>query len=113
AFELDAQSREIPRDVEEVVNYVRAMNYGLERVASLPPSRRLLREIHAELLQGVRGAEKRPGEFRTEQNYIGVGKVSIERATFIPPAPLDMEMALDQFERFLNEGEDVPSLIHC
>ncbi|MCC7369300.1 MAG: Fic family protein [Chloroflexi bacterium] len=113
AFELDAQSREVPRDVEEVVNYVRAMNYGLARVASLPPSRRLLREIHAELLQGVRGADKRPGEFRNQQNYIGVGGAPIERATFVPPCPEDMEAALDDFERFLNADADLPPLIHC
>jgi cell filamentation protein, protein adenylyltransferase len=113
AFELDSRNREIPRDVEEVVNYVRAMNYGLQRVVSLPPSRRLIREIHAELLQGVRGADKRPGEFRTEQNYIGVGRVSIERATFIPPAPGDMDAALDDLERFLNEETDLPALVHC
>lgn len=113
AFELDEQSREIPLDVEEVVNYVRAMNYGLDRASSLPPSRRLIREIHAELLQGVRGADKRPGEFRTEQNYIGAGRVPIERATFIPPAPDDMDNSLDAFERFLNEDAELPPLIHC
>lgn len=113
AFELDEQSREIPLDVEEVVNYVRAMNYGLDLATSLPPSRRLIREIHAELLQGVRGADKRPGEFRAEQNYIGAGRVPIERATFIPPAPDDMNSALDAFERFLNEDADLPPLIHC
>ena len=56
-----------------MVNYVRAMNYGLQRLDSLPLSLRLLREIHAELLQGVRGTEKQPGEFRTSQNWIGPG----------------------------------------
>lgn len=112
-FELDARSQEIPRDVEEVVNYVKAMNYGLSRVASLLPSRRLMRELHAQLLQGVRGADRHPGEFRTEQNYIGVGKVPIERATFVPPAPSDMDAALDNLERILNEDTDPPALIHC
>src|SRR6266487_2813380 len=57
-FELDAQGRDLPRDVEEVVNYVQAMKYGLARLAALPPSKRLIREIHGELLQGVRGADK-------------------------------------------------------
>jgi Fic family protein len=113
AFELDEQGREIPVDVGEVVNYIRAMNYGLDRAASLPPSRRLIREIHGELLQGVRGADKRPGEFRTDQNWIGQGRVPIERATFVPPAPEDMDRALNDFERFLNERADLPPLIHC
>lgn len=113
AFELGDRSREIPLDIEEVVNYVRAMNYGLDRAASLPPSRRLIRGIHKELLQGMRGAEKRPGEFRTEQNYIGPQGVPIARATFIPPSPDDMNEALDAFERFLNDDSDLPPLIHC
>jgi Fic family protein len=113
AFELDASSREIPRDVEEVVNYIQAMNYGLDRAAALPPSRRLIREIHGELLRGVRGAEKRPGEFRNEQNYIGAERAPIEKAIFIPPPPGEMERALDDFERFLNAENDLPSLIHC
>jgi Fic family protein len=55
----------VPQDVEEVVNCVRAMNYGLERLIELPPSLRLIREIHAELMRGVRGADKFPGEFRS------------------------------------------------
>lgn len=113
AFELDADSRDVPRDVEEVVNYVAAMNYGLARVSSLPPSRRLIREMHSELLQGVRGAEKRPGEFRTQQVHIGAPGVPISRAAFIPPAPDDMDRALDAFERFLNEDADLPPLIYC
>jgi len=61
AFEADAQRDDTPKDVEEVVNYVRAMNHGLERLPQLPLSLRLLREIHAELMKGVRGGEKSPG----------------------------------------------------
>lgn len=113
AFELDEHSREIPLDVQEVVNYVRAMNHGLALATSLPPSRRLIREIHTELLHGVRGAEKRPGEFRREQNYIGARGVPIDRATFIPPSPDDLDPALDALERFLNEDSNLPPLIHC
>lgn len=110
-FELDAHSREVPRDVEEVVNYVSAMNHGLRRLASLPLSLRLIREIHGELLRGVRGAERNPGEFRASQNWIGSGRVSLERATFVPPPPHAMHAALDNFERFLHE-DDLPALIH-
>lgn len=67
-FELDATGRELPRDVEEVVNYVRAMHYGLQRLQTLPLSLRLICEIHAELMYGVRGGDRSPGEFRTSQN---------------------------------------------
>src|SRR5215216_4992791 len=71
SFELDPRGQELPRDVEEVVNYVHAMNHGLERLATLPLSLRLIREIHAELLSDVRGADRMPGEFRVTQNWIG------------------------------------------
>jgi hypothetical protein len=70
-FELDEHSRGLPQDVHEVVNYVSAMNYGLDRLSRLPLSLRLIREIHAELLKGGRGAEKSPGEFRVSQNWKG------------------------------------------
>jgi Fic family protein len=84
-FELDPDRGELPSDVGEVINYVRAMNHGLERMQELPLSLRLIREIHAVLLEGVRSANKQPGEFRTSQNWIGAGNVPLERATFVPP----------------------------
>ena len=112
-FELDPRGRDLPRDVEEVVNYVRAMNYGLERLMTLPLSLRLIREIHAELLRDVRGAEKHPGEFRTTQNWIGSANVPLSRASFIPPAPSDMMVALSDFEQFLHEEHSLPMLIRC
>lgn len=67
-FEADASRRNLPADVGEVVNYVAAMNHGLSRLSQLPLSLRLIREIHARLLEDVRGSERRPGEFRTSQN---------------------------------------------
>lgn len=112
AFEIDARRAELPQDVEEVVNYVHAMNYGLERVESLPVSLRLIREIHERLLQGVRGSEKEPGEFRRTQNWIGPANTPLARASFVPPAVPDMERALDNFERFLHERHDLPVLVH-
>ncbi len=102
-FELDPRGLDVPLDVEEVVNYVRAMNYGLNRLASFPLSLRLITEIHAELLRGVRGADRRPGEFRTSQSWIGAGNVPLSQATFVPPAVPDMHAALDNFERFLHD----------
>jgi Fic family protein len=114
AFELDAQGRERPRDVDEVVNYVRAMNHGLARLQSLPLSLRLIREVHLELLQGTRGGQRRPGEFRTIQNYIAAGRVPISRAIFVPPPVDAMLPALDDLERFLNdERPELPVLVQC
>ena len=71
-FEIDEKGRELPKDVEEVVNYVRAMNYGLARLKDLPISLRLIREIHAELLKGTRGANRTPGSFA--ERRIGSGQ---------------------------------------
>lgn len=83
AYEADALRDDTPRDVEEVVNCVRAMNHGLQRLAELPLSLRLLREIHAELMRGVRGGDKSPGEFRTSQNWIGGRGSTLGTAAFI------------------------------
>lgn len=111
-FELDPRCQELPRDVEEVVNYVQATNYGLDRLETLPLSLRLIREIHGVLLRNVRGAEKQPGEFRTSQNWIGAGTVPLARATFVPPPVGAMWEALGDFERFLNEETSLPILVH-
>ena len=110
-FELDAAGREIPRDVEEVVNYVRALNYGLQRLTTLPLSLRLIREIHAELMHGVRGGERSPGEFRTSQNWIGAANASLAQATFVPPPPAELMACLDAFEKFLHADDGSPVLI--
>lgn len=104
AFELDPARQDLPADVTEVVNYVRAMNHGLQRLESLPLSLRLLREIHAELLSSGRGAWKDPGEFRRTQNWIGPEGATLPDATFIPPAPDDMQTALSDLERFMQSG---------
>lgn len=115
AFELDprAKVQGLPRDVEDVVNYVHAMNYGLRRLVTFPLSLRLVREIHTELLRGVRGAERRPGEFRESQNWIAAGNLPLSQATFVPPPVPEMHRALDNFECFLHEAHDLPVLIHC
>lgn len=111
AFELNPGSRDLPDDVGEVVNYVRAMNYGLERLATFPLSLRLIREIHAELLSNVRGAERRPGEFRTSQDWIGPQGAPFSRATFVPPPVSELNQALGDFEQFLHTNEDLPPLV--
>ena len=86
AYEL-AGTLGVHRDVEEVVNYVKAMEYGLQRLTTLPLSLRLIREIHGELLSSGRGAERRPGDFRTSQNWIGSSGGLLRDATFVPPPP--------------------------
>src|SRR5438105_3329071 len=90
-------------DTAEVVNYVRALNYGIKRLAELPLSLRLIREIHAELMRGVRGEGKAPGEFRVTQNWIGARAANLASATFVPPPVPEMKEALDNFEKFLHE----------
>lgn len=114
AVELDPRPawRDLPRDVDEVVRYVHAMNYGLARLSDLPLSLRLITEIHGELLTGVRGSHRLPGEFRRSQNWIGPENATLEEATFVPPPIYEMKQSLDNFERFLHDQE-LPALVHA
>ena len=98
-------------DVSDVINYVRACNYAINRLNSLPLCNRLLREIHRELLAGVRGQEKNPGEFRRSQNWIGAANCTLKEARYIPPNVEDMETALTDLEKYMNEGDDYDPLI--
>ncbi len=111
AFEADAAFPENPQDIEEVINYINALNYGLERLNELPLSLRLIGEIHHFLLQGVRGANRHPGEFRTSQNWIGHLGCTIGKAKFVPPAPTDMHKALGDLEKFIHQEKSLPTLI--
>jgi Fic family protein len=110
-FEVDAKGADLPKDIEEVVNYVRAMNHGLKRLDELPLSLRLIREIHSELLKGARGAHRTPGEFRRTQNWIGPAGADLSTATFVPPPVPEMKEALNKFEKFLHD-DSLPVLIH-
>ncbi len=100
-----------PKDVAEVVNYVRAMRHGLARLADLPVSVRLIREIHAELLRGVRGSRLTPGELRQSQNWIGPGGCTLAEATFVPPPAHEVPAALGALETFLHQHDNVPLLV--
>lgn len=100
-----------PDDTEEILNYVAALTYGLERLKTLPVSLRLIREIHEKLMPGVRGQHATPGEFRKTQNWIGPHGALLKDATFIPPSPHDLKTLLGKFESFLHEPDDLPLLI--
>ena len=98
-------------DVGDVINYVRACTYAIGRLDKLPLCNRLLREIHQELLAGVRGQEKNPGEFRRSQNWIGAANCTLKEARYIPPNVEDMNVALTDLERYMNEGDNYDPLI--
>ncbi len=101
--------KEIPNDVKEIENYVKAVSHGFERMKTLPLSLRLIREIHEILMQGVRGQNKTPGEFRKSQNW--VGGYSISTASYIPPSVEHMQGLLDNFEKFMHKEDYLPELI--
>jgi Fic family protein len=112
-YEAGPSGENRPKDVEEVVNYVWAMNHGLQKLESIPLSLRLIREIHEKLLKGVRGEKRTPGEFRTTQNWIGPANCTLNDADFVPPPPHAMNEALNNFEKFLHDRTSLPVLIHC
>lgn len=107
---LDANTN---RDVADVVNYIKATEYAIERLKSLPLCNRLLRETHAVLMENVRGQEKNPGEFRTSQNWIGGQGSTIKNARYIPPCPEDMAVSISDLEKYINEDETYDVLIRA
>ncbi|MBE6602032.1 MAG: Fic family protein [Ruminococcaceae bacterium] len=98
-------------EVIEVINYVNAINWGLQHLSELPLSLRLIRNIHKVLLDGVRGSDKSPGEFRKTQNWIGPQGCTLEMATFVPPTVEEMEKAMYDLENYMYEDDDIPALI--
>jgi Fic family protein len=110
-LDADAAGTTPGADIEEVVNYVEAMRWGMGRLDELPISSRLLREMHERLLAGVRGRDLSPGEFRTTQNWIGPPGSTIESAPFVPPPPSELSELLSDWERFANEEPELPLLV--
>ncbi len=98
-------------DVSDVVNYVRALNFAIERLNDLPLCNRLIRETHMVLMNSVRGGDKTPGEFRTSQNWIGGAGSTLKNARYIPPNPQDMIECLSDFEKFMNDEDGMDPLI--
>lgn len=100
-------------DVSEVINYVKAARFALKRLETLLICSRLLRETHAVLMEGVRGQEKNPGEFRRSQNWIGPAGSSLKNARYIPPNVEDMEIAMSDLEKYINESDKYDPLIQA
>lgn len=112
-YEVDKSPDKHPKDIGEVVNYVKAMNYGLQRVKEFPLSQRLIKEIHAVLMNKGRGSEKEPGEFRRSQNWIGPSGCTLNQAMFVPPPVDEMKEAISDLEKFLHAENEIPILIVC
>lgn len=112
-LELEAQIHDArkPTDAGEVVNYIAALQYGFERIETLPLSLRLIREIHGVLLEGTRGQERSPGEFRRSQNWIGPEGSTLANARYVPPALDDMHQSLNDLEEFLYDESPMPFLL--
>ena len=110
----EATRRKPPSDdVQEVINYVKALELGIELLEELPISYLLVNQVHGRLLSGVRGREKHPGEFRREQVWIGAPRSSIRNARFIPPPPDRLRDLFYDWERFANESLEMPPLMQC
>ena len=114
-FYFEATESEKPEapDVREVKNYVRAMEYGIDRLEKLPISIRLICEIHRVLIEDVRGHHATPGEIRRSQNWVGPPGCSLQEATYVPPPVEEMKNALGEWEKYLHSASDAPPLIQC
>lgn len=101
------------RNVADVVNYIKATEFAIKRLNELPLCNRLIKETHAVLMEGVRGQEKSPGEFRRSQNWIGGQGSTLKNARYIPPSPDDMIEAMSDLEKYINAGDELDALIRA
>lgn len=101
------------QNVADVINYIKATEYALERLNILPLCNRLIKETHAVLMAGVRGQEKSPGEFRTSQNWIGAAGSTLKTARYIPPMPEDMIEAMSDLEKYIHSDDTLDVLIQA
>ncbi len=111
AHDAGMDGRSHPHDLQEIANYIVALDYGIERLKDFPLSLRLIREMHERLMQGVRGAHATPGEFRRTQNWIGFAGSTLSTATYVPPTPDELMNCLGTFEKFLHD-RTLPPLVH-
>ena len=109
-LQADEQTGEV-KPVEEVINYITAMNLGMKQLESIPFSTRLIKEIHKTLMQGVRGKEKLPGEFKRYQNWIGPTGCTLDEAVFIPPPPHETSDLMGDLENYYHAESKLPMLI--
>ena len=100
-------------NVSDVVNYIRAEEFAIDRLQTLPLCNRLIKETHAVLMEGVRGQEKNPGEFRYSQNWIGGQGSTLRNARYIPPNPEDMINAMSDLEKYMNGEDSLDPLIQA
>ena len=112
ATEAGAVVNQSPADLQEVGNYVTALEYGLRRLDSLPLSLRFMCELHERLMRGVRGDSAKPGEFRRVQNWIGGPGSTLRNAVYVPPPPSELGSCLADLERYLHD-ESLPPLVHA
>jgi len=112
-FEAKAIRNGLTSDAQEIFNYVQAMNYGLDRLGSFPLSLRLIKEIHSELMHGVRGGDRNPGEYRNSQNWIGSPGCNLSNAAFVPPPPHEIAAQMGELELYIYDNADIPPLIKC
>lgn len=114
-FLFEADKTETPRipDVQELVNYVNAMEYGIKKLQELPISSRLLCEIHEVLMKGVRGEHATPGLMRTSQNWIGEPGCTLMDATYVPPPVAEMKECFSELEKYIHSEAKEPHLIQC
>ena len=110
-FEANLTPSEDVNEIKEVVNYIKALDYGMKRLEELPISNRLIKEIHRILITGTRGTNKTPGEFRRSQNWIGPAGASLNEATFVPPPPDIVPELMSNLEKFIHRKDDIPPLI--
>lgn len=111
ALEVSAGIDVSGSDADDILFYIKALDYGLERIKEFPLSLRFLRELHDKLMQGARATHfSDPGEFRKSQNWIGA--VNLKDASFIPPPPEEMKKSLDELEKFFYDEESTLSIIH-
>ncbi len=108
-----ANETNVNRDVVDIINYIKAAEFAIERLKELPLCNRLIKETHAVLMAGVRGQEKSPGEFRHSQNWIGGQGSTLQNARYIPPCPEDMIEAMSDLERYINADDKLDTLIRA
>lgn len=110
-FEADLTPKDDINEIKKVVNYIKALNYGIDNLKENPISLVLIKDTHKVLLEGTRSDEKIPGEFKICQNYIGMPGASINDAIFVPPTPEQTIISMNELEQFMNTPDSIPSLI--